>query len=91
MDVALKQGLLERLRGTEADVVGGEDGFELGRDVDVDTGADELKAGVDEVRLPFVLAASQVRDQAPPLHEVDTGAGQLDAEAVEEAEAAAGE
>src|SRR5205085_6313474 len=51
----------------------------------------DAHARVDEVRLPLVLAAAQRRQERAALDQRDAAAGELDAEAVEETESAAGE
>src|SRR5882672_3316747 len=61
MDSALEQHCLDRSRGIEADVVAGDDRLPSRREVDVDSGGDELHSGIHEVRLPFVLAAAEIR------------------------------
>ena len=91
MDVALEEDRLDRLGRVEPDVVRGDDRLQPRRDVDVESGADEPHAGIHVVRLPFVLAAAQDGEQRAALDERDAAAGEADAEAVEEAEAAAGE
>src|SRR5688500_9396424 len=62
-DVALEEQRFQRLRRVEPDVVAGEDGLEARRDFDVEAEARDLHAGIHELRLPFVLAAAQRREE----------------------------
>src|SRR5439155_6763990 len=91
VDGALEQQRLDRRGLVEADVVRCEDRLQPRRQIDVDAGRGDLHAGIDVVRLPFVLAAAEIGKKTAALDERHSRAGKAKAEAVEEREAAAGE
>jgi hypothetical protein len=90
-DRCLKEQELERRCLVEAEVVDGDDAAQRRREVEVRRGGDQVQSGVDEVGLPLVLAAPQIRDQAAAVDQRHPDAGQAQADAVPVAEAAARE
>src|SRR5512133_758788 len=89
VDVALEDQPFDHLGRRETDVVRREQSLEPRRDVEVDADARDLHAGIHVLRLPLVLAALQVGEEAPALCEAEPGPREADAHAIPEAESAA--
>src|SRR6266850_3202412 len=62
-DVGLKQQLLQSLRLVEAQVVEVQQCLEFGSQFEIDAGAQDMDAGIDEVGLTFLFAAAQIGQQ----------------------------
>src|ERR1700737_1945789 len=63
-DLPLEEQRSHRRGLEETDVAGRDEGAQLGRQVEVRRAVQDEDAGVDEVRLPFVLVRAQRRQQA---------------------------
>ena len=86
----LKEEEFERLGAFETEKVEIRKAPQLGGDIEVGAGVGQEDAGVDEIRLPFLLAGAKRRNEAAGRGEKNAGAEKANGFAIPEAEEAAG-
>src|SRR6185369_2973239 len=90
-NLILKQDVLERLSAMKSQVVQVQDGLDSLRYFNIHPAVVNENSRIDEVRLPFGLAAAQTRQDAVCLHQTNTGLRQPNPVAVPKRKLAADE